>query len=61
MNILEAIRQRLLKFLKIDRVPYDPPSEFGSSAIFNYFLTEPELMEDIVKFGSSAIFNYFLT
>ena len=27
MNILEAIRQRLLKFLKIDRVPYDPTSD----------------------------------
>lgn len=27
MNILEAIRQRLLKFLKIDKVPYDPTSD----------------------------------
>ena len=61
MNILEAIRQRLLKFLKIDRVPYDPTSEFGSSAIFNYFLTEDCSIRKLQLFGSSAIFNYFLT
>ena len=34
---------------------------FGSSAIFNYFLTTQRLIRQGRVFGSSAIFNYFLT
>lgn len=34
---------------------------FGSSAIFNYFQTNVEILPSTSMFGSIAIFNYFQT